>query len=176
MRASVPTVIIVPRTNVFKLTFAWDYDLNQLSSITNFHLYLGLAPGTYSIDEWAGTNFNGTNFSYTFRRTNWVERLDRHWAVMTAADNAGEESDPSNEVHWPVFQDDHYILHWSMIHTNPVEVYSTTNLFLPKAQWPLIATVTGTNIWMGKMGDFEAFCVKADTPEVLWVTTFNPNP
>lgn len=168
-------VLPPPKTNfVYKRTFLWDYPLAELDGIRGFRLYMGESPGSYTIIEDAGTNYNGTNFFYVFLRTNWVERLDRHFAVVTAADPDGLESLPSNEVHWPAYPPDHYRLQWQTNWTT-VNIYSFTDLSVPIESWPLIGSVSGTNIFEGLLSARQQFFV-IDKPDVLTITVFNPNP
>lgn len=167
---STASAVLPPRTNfVYRRTFGWQYPTNELPSVRNFRLYIGQESGSYSIVE-----DTGTNLTYTFRRTNWTERMDRHFAVVTAQDMGFLESIPSNEIHWPDFPPDHYRLTWQTNYP-VVLVYSTTDLTMPKSQWPILAMVAGTNVFEDWIRDDYRFFVidKAETPTI---TLFNPNP
>ena|SRR5215831_4733504 len=171
--AEAASLVDPPKISVYKRTFEWVYPMEQFGDVQTFKLYMGMSSGSYTIVEDAGTNFTGTNFLYTFQRTNWVERTDRHFAVVTAADWTWMESLPSNEVHWPAFPPDHFRLMWLSNWTS-VNVYSTSNLFLPKDQWPLYAMVMGTNQIEGPLLDCGFFVI--DKPDVLSITVFTLSP
>jgi hypothetical protein len=169
MRTQVLTALVLPhRTNfVYRRTFRWNYTNTPV--VQTFRIHIGLAPGDYSIVE-----DTGTNLSYTFLRTNWgAERMERHFAVVTAQLELGLETRDSNEVHWPDFPPDHFRLSWRG--TWPwVNVFSTKDPSMPKTQWPLYALVIGTNYIEGLLEDRRFFMI--DRLDTLSLTVFNPNP
>jgi hypothetical protein len=169
---TVPTAVLPPRTNfVSKMRFEWQEDPDQMPSISTFTLYMGTTSGSYTIIE-----DTGTNLFYVFMRTNWDERMYRHFAVVTSKNQDGIDSDPSNEVHYPPFGPDHFRLTWTS-NWDQVTIYETTNLWLPRTNWTVTATVVGTNTYSDWI-DFTAPCkfFSLDRPDTLTITLFNPNP
>lgn len=174
IRQAEQSVVGPPRTNfVYRVGLAWLEDQDTQPLISTYTLYVGRSPGTY--DYW--TNDIGTNLSYTFARTNWDdERLNRHFFVVTAKDQDGNESEPSNEVHFPPFPPDHYRLSWTS-NWDQVTIFETTDLSIPQTNWTVTATVFGTNSysdWISAGSACKFFCL--DKPDVLTITVFNPNP
>lgn len=170
----IPTSFVIgpPRTNfIYHKHFEWLEDEESLLLTETFTLYMGTSPGVY--DWWTDT---GTNLFYDFIRTNWPDRMDRHFVVVTAKDAFGFESPPSNEVHFPPFSDDHIELSWSNTWADVI-IYSWTDPRLPKDQWPEFAYVVGTNTFSTNV-NFSEQCrfFMIDKPDVLTIRTFNPNP
>ena len=170
-----PSFITLPtRTNfVYKVNLAWLEDPDTQPFVSTYTLYMGRSPGTY--DYW--TNDIGTNLFYTFARTNWGdERLNRHFFVVTAKDQDGNESLPSNEVHYPPFGPDHYRLTWTS-NWDQATIFSSTSASIPRESWQPIATVFSTNTYEGVIDlsvGLRVYCL--DKPDVLTITVFNPNP
>lgn len=168
------TSLFAPKTNaVYKRTFLWDYD-DDISAVHTFKLYMGESPGSYTILEDAGVNWNGTNYFYIFLRTNWDERMDRHFAVVTAADASGLESLPSNEIHWPAFPPDHVRVMWLTNYPDPVTIYHSSDVRLPMTNWPMAAIVMGYTNAEFLMGISDFFYI--DKPEHLSIEAYNPFP
>jgi hypothetical protein len=168
-----PTVVLPPRTNfVYQKRFEWQEDPDTIPIISTYVLYMGTSSGgPYTIVE-----NTGTNLFYVFMRTNWEDRLYRHFAVVTAKDGSGIESEPSNEVHFPPFDADHFRLTWSS-NWDQVTIYESTDARVPKTNWTVTATLSGTNTY----ADWIDFTVPAkffilDKPDILTITVFNPNP
>jgi len=165
-------VVVPPQTNfIVRKRFLWLEDPDAMPMVSTYTLYLGTNPGVY--DSSADT---GTNLFYDFSRTNWSERSQRHFVVVTAKDDAGEESLPSNEVHFPAYEPDHFRLTWTS-NWDQVTIYESNDLSIPKENWTVTATVFSTNSYSGWIdltlrGKY--FCL--DKPDVLTITVFNPNP
>lgn len=163
-----------PKSNfVYKVNLAWDYDPDLLPSVSTFTLYIGRSSGVYDYC----TNSVGTNLSYAFSRTNSDEEgMARHFFVVTAKDQDGTESTPSNEAHFPAFPPDHFQLSW-VEHWDSVGIFSSVDLAIPKEQWNLFAYVEGANSFSTNMQPTEQcrFFI-LNKPDVLTIRVFNPNP
>lgn len=158
---------------VYKVKLAWDYDPDLLPSVSTFTLYMGRSSGVY--DYW--TNNVGTNLSYTFCRTNWdEERMARHFFVVTAKDQDGTESTPSNEAYFPAFPQDHFRLTWTS-NWDSVTIYETSDITLPRSNWNVTATLFSTNTYSDLI-DFTVPCkfFSLDKPDTLTITVFSLNP
>lgn len=166
-----PVPLVAPTTNkVFKLNFGWDYDTNDLALVDTFTLYMG-----YDSNTMAFVQDTGTNLFFTFLRTNWDDRLTRHYFVVTAK-GQGTESDPSNVVHYPPFPADHIRLIWQ---TNwpTVVIYTTTNIFLDRNQWDVLDSVGFTNQYETLIvNDGQPHYFIIDQSDVLQIVAFNPFP
>lgn len=98
------TKLIVMPTRLVTNTLAWDYA--DLSTVTNFRIYRGFTPGSYSSSNLTGKVLT-TPFVWTSGTTNWV--------AVTALGANGIESEYSNEIRVPA------------IYTNLVVVITTAN-------------------------------------------------
>lgn len=144
-------------SSVFRLTFAWNYPI-----AVNFTLWYGLAPG-----QWTNKVPVGMATTFTFAKTNWNERWMRHFYVV----RAGTDGPPSNEVHFPPYPPSHVALLWAgKVYT---VLFSSDNVAVPISQWPVIATVAGTNRWDGPMTPGARYFAVTNG-ETLKIVLYNP--
>lgn len=153
--------VAAPKTNVFRLRFAWDYPAAWSNSVGTFYLCYGLVPG-----QWTNIIATGTSNAFTFLKTNWTERTARHFYAVRARTTNGE---PSNEVHFPPYPPTHVRVRWK---TNaPTTIFVSSTLAVPR--WSAIATVTATNEWTTPLQDGQQWYA-LDRNDPPTITLFNP--
>jgi hypothetical protein len=168
---SAPVFVPPVRTNlVTHKIFAWDEDPDFQPLVMFYTIYMGTNVGVYN---WSDTT---TNLTYDFARTNWSERISRHFVTVSATDEFMQESDVSNEIHFPAFDADHVRITWTANWVTCTLWYEYEAQGTPGMGYQL-AVLHYTN-------EFDEFIDKSlpakfyylDKPDVLTITLFNPNP
>jgi hypothetical protein len=164
-------VLPPPRTNlVTHKLFAWDEDPDFQPLVMFYTIYMGTNAGVYI---WSDTT---TNLTYDFARTNWAERIARHFVTVSATDEFMQETDVSNEIHFPAFDADHVRITWTANWPICTLWYEYEAQGTPGMGYQL-AVLHYTN-------EFDEFIDKSlpakfyylDKPDILTITLFNPNP
>lgn len=169
---SAPIFVPPPRTNlVTHRRFEWQEDPESIPLVATYTIYMGTNAGVYNYSEQIGTNL-----FFEFVRTNWDERRNMHFVVVTATDDFFQESDPSNEVHFPAFPADHVLITWT-VNWETCTLYWKSEAWGPPQLGNQLAVLHNTN----SFAEFLDLTIPAkfyylDKPDILTITLFNPNP
>ncbi len=165
-----PIVAIDEDTNsVFVLHFAWNY--SSPVTVQYFKLWIGPSPGFYT-----RSIILSNGLAYSFIVTNWPEEFVRHFYAVTAVNLLGWESPYSNEVFFPLYPDDHWLLSW--LSPSPATIVTFPKITDPRSAWVVFArTAPGvTNITGQITGQTLLFSLYRTNgpPDTLTMTSFNP--
>ena len=167
-----PLVVFPRRTNfVTRQRLEWNYDPDSFAHVSTFTLYMGTNSGVYNT-----VLQTGTNLFYEIAITNWNERGMLHWCVVTATDEFFEESDASNEAHFPFFGPTHIRITWTA-NWPTCTLFWETDANGIRSLGNQLAVLHDTNTF-AELIDWTAPSrfYYLDKPDILTITLFNPNP
>lgn len=150
--------------SIFSLSLSWNYP----NSVQTFRLYIGRESRRYDtvIDI-------GENTYFELWKTNWLEASSRHFYAVTAVDPLGRESDYSNEILFPPYPPDRFLITWT--DPSPATILTSTNLSAP---WMVIgSTQTGTTAFFDTMRysvQFFRLVRPSGQPDTLKFVAYNP--